>query len=513
MAYLLVLATSILAAAALPSDKAFYDANGYVHIRRVFNVSEALLLSQWVQEIGSFPAAEGKWMHHYESTESGPQPGDVSFLSEKEQVLKQPLPVVKKKTYQLARTENFVSYHPQLGRRLMAGKLPDLVAEMLGEHVFLYKEKINYKYPGGAGYAAHQDAPAYKQIDNHLTALVAIEPATLANGCLEFAAGRHQEGLIGLTGEGIISSVAEANLEFSACEMQPGDVIIFSSYIPHRSRPNLSPQRRALLYLTYNAQSEGYLRDEYYRHKRATMKAGQLSLIKHFQGVALEANEGLAGSAANASCTAANATGRSSSDAVLTELRAMFETHGATMYDPVVTQQEHALQSAALAEAAGASDALVTAALLHDVGHLLLDEHMGNDGFLQVDRMHELAGADFLRPRFPEEVEGAVRLHVPAKRYLCQACPSYWEVQSTNAQARPGYWEGLSPASKRSLQVQGGVHSDAEAAAFIAQPFASAAAQLRIFDDLAKKPAVTTPDLEYYLTGAVARVLSAGGSR
>lgn len=234
------MALQVLAAlevAVVPTDKAFYDANGYVHLRGVFNASETALLATWVEEISLWPASnESKWLHHFEQTEQGPR---------------------------LTRTENIVSYHPQLGRRLMAGALPSLVGELLGEDVFLYKEKINYKYPGGAGYAAHQDAPAYKQIDSHLTALVAIEEATLENGCLEFAAGRHREGLIGLTEDGIVAEASEASLEFTPCEMQPGDVTVFSSYIPHRSRPNLSGSRRALLYLTYNAQSEGYLRDEY----------------------------------------------------------------------------------------------------------------------------------------------------------------------------------------------------------------------------------------------------------
>jgi hypothetical protein len=125
-------------AAAIAEDKAFYSANGYVHIRNVFNSSEAALLSRWVEEIRAWPQSnESKWMHHYEHTAHGAR---------------------------LTRTENIVSYHPQLGRWLMAGKLPSLVGALLGEDVFLYKEKINYKYPGGAGYAAHQDAPAYKQI-------------------------------------------------------------------------------------------------------------------------------------------------------------------------------------------------------------------------------------------------------------------------------------------------------------------------------------------------------------
>ena len=83
----------------------------------------------------------------------------------------------------------------------------------------------------------------------------------------------------------------------------------------------------------------------------------------------------------------------------------MFATFGDTMYDPVVTQLEHALQSAAHAEKTGTTDALVTAALLHDVGHLLLDEHMGNDGFLDEDLVH---GAE-LEARWAAEAQQGVR--------------------------------------------------------------------------------------------------------
>ena len=452
-----------------PSDKAFYDANGYVTLRKIFNASETALLASWVEEVAAWPASDdGKWLHHYEKTEQG---------------------------VRLSRTEGFVSYHPQLGRRLMAGSVPDIVGPLLGDNVFLYKEKINYKYPGGAGYSAHQDAPAYKQVKLHATALVAIEPATSANGCLEFAAGHHTRGLIGLTDEGILSEEAEASLEWTPCEMEAGDVTVFSSYVPHRSRPNLSGGRRALLYLTYNAQSEGYLRDEYYRHKRLTMKTGQLSLIKHFQGVALDAsdlgNNATGGEGGGASCAAA---GRANVTDTLSELRLMFATHGASWYDPTVTQQQHALQSASLAENSDATDELVTAALLHDVGHLLLDEHAGNDEFLKEDKQHELAGADYLMQRFPASVSEPVRLHVPAKRYLCHS--------------KEGYWQGLSANSKRSLEVQGGTFSDEEAAAFIAQPHAPAASELRVYDDRAKDASAVTKDLEYFLEGAVRRVLA-----
>ena len=118
---------------------------------------------------------------------------------------------------------------------------------------------------------------------------------------------------------------------------------------------------------------------------------------------------------------------------------------------------------------------------------------VGNDDFLSDDKQHELLGADYLEKRFPDEVVGAIRLHVPAKRYLCQAVA--------------GYWDALSAASKRSLEVQGGTHTEEEARAFIAQPYAAEAARLRQWDDLGKRAGVVTPTLESYLGGAVSRTL------
>ena len=224
------------------------------------------------------------------------------------------------------------------------------------------------------------------------------------------------------------------------------------------------------MYLTYNAQSEGYLRDEYYRHKRATMASGQISLIKHFEGEIT-----------------------SPSQQVMDSIRELFEVHGDTMYDPVVTQKEHALQTAALAEAEGAPDHLVTAAVLHDIGHLLMDEHEGNLDFLSSDKQHELAGAEYLAKYFPPQVTEPIRLHVPAKRYLCQSVP--------------GYWDGLSQASKRSLEVQGGSFSKHQAEEFMSTKHALEATKLRQWDDQGKHKDVTTPDLEHFLSGAVSRSL------
>ncbi len=158
--------------------------------------------------------------------------------------------------------------------------------------------------------------------------------------------------------------------------------------------------------------------------------------------------------------------------------RGRHEYHG----EPV-SLAEHALQTAAQAVAEGASDALVVAALLHDVGHLLHDQgesatHRG------VDVRHEDLGADWLASRFGRSVSEPVRRHVAAKRYLCAVDPAYRD--------------GLSTASLRSLGVQGGPFEPEERLAFEADPHHAAAVRLRLWDDAAKTPRRAVPDLDHY---------------
>jgi len=172
----------------------------------------------------------------------------------------------------------------------------------------------------------------------------------------------------------------------------------------------------------------------------------------------------------------------------LDDIEALFTARGGEQYtgEPV-TQLEHALQSAALGEAEGADDALVTAALLHDLGHLLHDlgETPSERG---IDDVHQYRVLPFLRGLFGDDVLGAIKLHVDAKRYLCAT--------------RPAYFESLSADSKRSLALQGGIFSAEQAAAFIAQPGAQGAVRVRIWDDLAKAEGLATPPLAHYIARA-----------
>jgi len=172
----------------------------------------------------------------------------------------------------------------------------------------------------------------------------------------------------------------------------------------------------------------------------------------------------------------------------LTDIELLFARHGASQYSgEPVTQLEHALQTAHLAEQSGADDALVTACLLHDLGHLLNDQ--GETPSLRgIDDTHQYFALPFLRGLFPDAVLDAIKLHVDAKRYLCQA----------NA----GYYARLSEDSKRSLALQGGVFSAEQAAAFLDQSGARDAVMLRQWDDLAKQAELLTPSLAHFLSRA-----------
>ena len=167
------------------------------------------------------------------------------------------------------------------------------------------------------------------------------------------------------------------------------------------------------------------------------------------------------------------------------DIQRIFDAKGARGYagEPV-TQLEHALQTAALAEAEHASASLVTASLLHDLGHMLNDQ--GETPTLRgVDDVHQFAALPFLRGLFDDDVLLPIRLHVDAKRYLCAA--------------RPNYYASLSEDSKRSLALQGGVYGGEDADRFIRQPFAADAVRLRIWDDRAKRAGAATPPLAHFL--------------
>ena len=245
-----------------PDAVSFFAETGWLLVQTL-DADGVDRLQSWVDEVASWPEADGQWLHYREMTDTGPA---------------------------LCRTENFVPFHPGLREFLTTGALLDTASALLAEPAVLYKEKVNYKLPGGAGYAPHQDAPAYRFVETHVSCMVAVDDATAANGCLEVVSGCHSD-LLPVDDDGCIEADVAAGLVWEAVPVSAGQTLWFHSRTPHRSGPNRSPSPRRALYPTYNARREGDLRAEYYRQKLSEFatSAGpdgrvQVSLIGDFQG-------------------------------------------------------------------------------------------------------------------------------------------------------------------------------------------------------------------------------------
>ncbi len=237
-----------------------YRTNGWILLDNHLGVSVAELQAE-VDRIANLPV-EGPWMHHHEMTDFGPK---------------------------LARTENFVPYSPVMHALLEEGAVAEVAGELLGEPALLYKEKINYKLVGGAGFRPHQDKPAYPFVEQVLSVMVAVDDSTLENGCLWVVSGRHHEELP-MDERGCITADVVESMDWQPVELRAGQTLFFHAWTPHRSGPNNSSKDRRALYPTYNGVSEGRLREDYYEAKRQAFESPdptdrvRLSLIGDFEG-------------------------------------------------------------------------------------------------------------------------------------------------------------------------------------------------------------------------------------
>ena len=259
--------TSELAAAGLSRTEIdAFARDGYVAVPGFVSIDDLNRLRRWVCEVEQWPDRPGAgWLQHDEQIGGG---------------------------VRRTRTENFSPFHDDLRALLTAGALPAIAGQLLGEPAVLYKEKVNYKHPGGAGFAAHQDAPAYPHVDVSVSCLLAIDDSTVENGCLELVSGMHHE-LLPTDGDGCIRPDIAESLHWEAQPVHAGSLVWFHSHTPHRSGPNTSRSSRRALYLTYNAASAGDFHEAYYRDKRAALSAAaddvgtqRVSLIGHFRGIA-----------------------------------------------------------------------------------------------------------------------------------------------------------------------------------------------------------------------------------
>lgn len=222
-----------------------FKRDGFVVVRGMFDATEMKDLARWTDEVETYPETPGKFMMYFEK----------SLKNGQDRLLN--------------RLENFYPYHDGFRALFDGAKLRGAVSELLGEPAILFKDKINFKMPGGDGFKPHQDQQAGwgTYTDFFITALVSIDEATAENGCLELVAGYHDKGLIAEEWKPITDEQAAAMNPIS-CPTKPGDVVFFDSYAPHGSGPNMTDAKRRVLYVTYNRKSDGDHRVQYYVDKR-----------------------------------------------------------------------------------------------------------------------------------------------------------------------------------------------------------------------------------------------------
>lgn len=176
----------------------------------------------------------------------------------------------------LQRIEKFIEYDPFL-EQVCQGKMKKYCDKLFQEPAILYKEKVNFKLSGGGGFKPHQDHAAGWWLYGatlHISALISIDPSDETNGALEIVAGKHQQGLWGKEWETIPDHLVkqwEKEGKWEMIKTQPGDVVLFDSFVPHRSGPNTSKNTRRIMYLTYGKASEGDHREKFLKDKRKNL--------------------------------------------------------------------------------------------------------------------------------------------------------------------------------------------------------------------------------------------------
>ncbi|MEK9671287.1 MAG: phytanoyl-CoA dioxygenase family protein [Rhodospirillaceae bacterium] len=221
-----------------------FAADGYLVARGALSKADMAAISGWTDDVLALPEVSGgHWVYHEDSrTEPGKR--------------------------LVSRIERLAPFHD--GFKDLGDALAGPVGQLMGEKAVLFKEKINFKMPGGDGFKPHQDSQAGwdAYADFFISALVSIDRATEENGCIQMVGGHHKRGLFKswepLTDEDM------AGMDLISLPTEPGDLVFFDCYAPHASEPNNSGNIRRIYYATYNRASAGHHMDRYYadKHKK-----------------------------------------------------------------------------------------------------------------------------------------------------------------------------------------------------------------------------------------------------
>ncbi|HVA02771.1 MAG TPA: phytanoyl-CoA dioxygenase family protein [Acidimicrobiales bacterium] len=198
-------------------------------------------LRDWATEVETWPAGSHRWGQYAEQTAMGQS---------------------------ICRTENVSACHPGMAG-LVGGVLAAVAASALGVEVVGFKDKINFKQPGGAGFSPHQDLAAYPGASRVMSILVAIDECTRTSGCIWFASGVDE--LLRTDDRGVVVPEVVESLSWSPAELAPGDALCIAGLTPHYSLANKSTAARRVLVASYAPHGDGYDREGYYSARQREM--------------------------------------------------------------------------------------------------------------------------------------------------------------------------------------------------------------------------------------------------
>jgi len=222
-----------------------FKENGYLLVKQWLKGDALTQYINAIDELTQYPEVPGKYMFYYEE----------SLKQSRDRILN--------------RIEFFTDYQSVLGGIANSDQLLGALAQLFGEEAVLFKDKINFKLPGGDGFKPHQDIQAAwdDYTDYFINVSLSIDPHTIENGCLEVAPGHHNRGMFGRRFEPLTEDDLKG-IQFQPVLTEPGDLIFFDCYIPHQSQKNMTDTKRRNMFLTYNKNSEGDFRYPYFSEKR-----------------------------------------------------------------------------------------------------------------------------------------------------------------------------------------------------------------------------------------------------
>ena len=218
-----------------------FERDGFLTIKSAFSTDNIRDFTKWTDDVVAMPEESGKhWVYHEKSLKED----GIKLVN---------------------RIENITPFHTGFDKMTEALRQP--VGQLFGEEAILFKEKINFKMPGGDGFKPHQDSQAGWNIyaDYFISILVSIDTATAENGCLQICRGNHKRGLFKSWEP--LSNDDIADMDFIDIPTKPGDIVFFDCFTPHQSDPNMSNEVRRIYYATYNRKSAGDYREQYYADK------------------------------------------------------------------------------------------------------------------------------------------------------------------------------------------------------------------------------------------------------